>query len=535
MVNRITTYYPDQAPPPYPVPNVPDFVCTDVEIANAYTGLTIPDPFSYTGPYSLTIANVDLEDAAGHALSIYGCATLGKKVNDIYIHDSAINSSEVTGIVEGVIGEDYKDHRACDNNPDFKDDTSLYVPRNIRIEDNTFQNNLTGALGVNEARWVALRHNTLTNNYNNPQLRLDAGGSVFFDHCTDKVQIYRNTLTGPTYLQTDGLELWGRNIDVGADDPAQRNTISNYLSEGIGANSVFNAKIKNNTTSNNGAGNSTGGILVWTREPGGPCEPLQRDTKDVTISANTSTGQTSGVYLGWRDASTNTIDTVAVANSGPVFLDPYVTLTGQVSGLPAPGPPVDDQLPPRALPVNPMKDLAAPIRAVPSKCSEPGNRREVFGFPASDVDVEQGAGNISWLQGIFSVAGDDKTGSGGPDGGGAGCHFLFYPPADKATCTESSGCGALYLDGDNGNFNWVPESPSVVGPGAHDLANSYCKIRAGSLDSRVSFDGKVLNLKLDIEFFFSSKRHMYAITENRDGRRSDSGAWRYWGWWSPTP
>jgi hypothetical protein len=93
----------------------------------------------------------------------------------------------------------------------------------------------------------------------------------------------------------------------------------------------------------------------------------------------------------------------------------------------------------------------------------------------------------------------------------------------------------LWLDGDNGNFNWVPESPSVVGPGGHDLANSYCKIRAGSPDSRVSFDGKVLNLNLDIEFFDSIKRHMYAITQNRDGLLSKEGAWLYWGWWSPTP
>jgi hypothetical protein len=47
--------------------------------------------------------------------------------------------------------------------------------------------------------------------------------------------------------------------------------------------------------------------------------------------------------------------------------------------------------------------------------------------------------------------------------------------------------------------------------------------------------GKVLKLTLDIEFLNSIKKHMYVKTENRDHRYSNGGAWRYWGWWSPTP
>ncbi|MBI1898774.1 MAG: hypothetical protein HYS04_19900 [Acidobacteria bacterium] len=514
------------------------YICTDLYVANADTRQRPMDPFAYIGPYSVTISNCAFEGSTGHAIALY--PTAPQEVNDVYITGTAINSSEVTGLLVGVNGENYSDSRACDSNPNFKDDTSVHAPRNIRVEgSNTFANNLTGAMGINAARWFALRNNTFTNNYIMPQAGNEAGGSVFFDQCTDKIQIYRNTLTGPTYLATDGLELWGRNIDVGADDPAQRNTVSNYQSEGIAANSVFNATITNNTTSNNGAAYPTGGILVWTREPGGPCDPVFRDTQNVTVTGNTSTGQTYGVYLGEREASTNIVNTITIGTSGPVFRDAYVTLTGAASGVPAPEPPQAEQLAPRALPVNPIQDLAAPIRPLPSKCSETGNRREVVSFPATDVHVENGAGNIFWIQGMFSVAGDDNTGSGGPDSGAQGCHFIFYPPEDTSTCTPSSGCGVLYLDKDGGGFDWTPESPSVVGPGGHDLANSYCRIRAASTDSRVTFEGKVLKLNLDIEFLSSTKRHMYTATGNRQGltNASDGSSywpWRYSGWWKWT-
>ena len=508
-------------------------LCVDLAISHADTGQNPANPFSNTGPYSVTVLDCAFEGATGHAIALY--PTVPKKVNDIYISGSAINSSEVTGILSGVNGAWYG-HRWCDLpglQPAFKDNPYEPSPRNIRIEDNTFANNNTGAIGLNNARWVGLRNNTFTNNYINPQAGNEAGGSVFFDQCTDTVQIYRNTLTGPsTWDRTDGLELWGRNIDVGADDPNQRNTISGYRSEGISINSVFNTAIKNNTTLNNGAWNSTGGILVTTSGPGGSCDPVPRDTETVTISGNTSAGQLYGVYLGDRVRSTNTVkDTITVDNSGPVGLDAYVTLNGWSPGTaPTPEAPRAEQVLPRALAVD-------PISPVWRKCSIVGSPREVFTFPASDV---KGSSNIAWLQGIFSVSGNDDTGEGGPDNGAQGCHFIYLPPANPASCTPSSGCGALYLDGDSGGFNWVPASPSVVGPGGIDLANSYCRIRAGSPDSRVVFEPKVLKLTLDIEFLSSSRKHMYTITYNKDGAVSDpdlqgNGTWRYWGWWSPTP
>jgi hypothetical protein len=92
---------------------------------------------------------------------------------------------------------------------------------------------------------------------------------------------------------------------------------------------------------------------------------------------------------------------------------------------------------------------------------------------------------------------------------------------------------------DLGGISWVPESPSIVGPGGFDLANSYCKIRAVSPDSRVTFDGKVLKLKLDIQFMDSAKRHMYTTTGNRQGLTNTGDEtsyypWRYSGWWKWT-
>jgi hypothetical protein len=187
---------------------------------------------------------------------------------------------------------------------------------------------------------------------------------------------------------------------------------------------------------------------------------------------------------------------------------------------------------PRSLSVQPIKNMPTAGQAVPAKCVDAISRQEVFVFPASDPDVETGAGNILSLEAIFSVAGDDATGANGPDNGAQGCHFIFVPPADLSSC-DSGGCGSLKLDGDNGGSNWGPQS--VVGVGGSDLSNSYCKIRAGSSESGVIAQGKVLKLTLDIEFLNSTKKHIYMKIQNRDDVYSDGGAWRYWGWWSPAP
>jgi hypothetical protein len=301
--------------------------CADLQIDNADSGTNPDNPFNNTGTYSVTIANCDLEDATGHAIVLY--STVPKKVNDVYIHDSAINSSEVTGIIVGVNGENSILNKVCDGNPNFSNDTTLHLPRNIRIEHNTFINNNTGATGM-VARWVGMRNNTFTNNYINPQGGNTAGGTVFLDQCTDHAQVWSNTLTGPDILNnTSGLELWGRTID------ATGNTVSHYPTEGIGASSTIDTTIQSNQTFNNGRLFSTGGILVETSGPGGPCDQIPRDSKTVNVNGNTSTGQAFGIYLRDRpgeDRATVNDLTIQGNNLGgtAILQDPLVVTPGYV-------------------------------------------------------------------------------------------------------------------------------------------------------------------------------------------------------------
>ncbi|MBI1898205.1 MAG: hypothetical protein HYS04_16980 [Acidobacteria bacterium] len=518
MVDRITQYYPDDPPEPYPILGVPDFICTDVEIAQANTGLntTTPDPFNYTGPYSVTIANVDLEDATGHALALYANATEGKKVNDVYIHDSAVNSSAVTGVLVGVEGESYADPRACDNKPNFINDTTLYAPRNIRIEgNNKFQNNLTGAVAFNAGRWLALRDNKapsggFENNYIQPQVGNGEGGTVFFDKCADTIQIHDNTFARgtSTYPQTDGLELWGRNIDV------RRNEVSGYPTEGIGANSVFSLHVlDNNQTLNNNThpAGQRGGILVWTSGSGGGCDPTPRDTDVVEISGNTSTGNAYGILLGDRYESRNTIKNVTISGDNvlqtpAVGLHSIVTLSGNINIAPGTTPVQSDPAP-GALEIGPRCSAAA--------------TRQVFTFSVSDVDMP---GNIRYIEGVFSVPGNDDTGIGGPDA--PACYFLYFynVPGDPSLNNK------LFLDDPNTFWSW-PWS-SILGPEGTDLNNGFCTIRTGL--SQAATEAKILKLTLDVQFLSSlaDKKHMYLVAIDNDGLSSHSGEWKYSGWWS---
>ena len=116
-----------------------------------------PFDLSASQSYALTIDNVDLADSTGHALSLYPTQS-AKNVNDVYIHDSAINYSALTGILYGTNGVVYND-RFCDeykahNLFEFRDDPMIYAPRNIRIENNWFTGNNAGAMGGAAMRWV---------------------------------------------------------------------------------------------------------------------------------------------------------------------------------------------------------------------------------------------------------------------------------------------------------------------------------------------------------------------------------------------
>ncbi len=85
-----------------------DPICTDLSVEGADSGYYPTNPFANAGPYAVELNNIDLEDAAGHALSLFAMAYPNRwnvppqKVNDVWIHNSAINYSAVTGILFGV-------------------------------------------------------------------------------------------------------------------------------------------------------------------------------------------------------------------------------------------------------------------------------------------------------------------------------------------------------------------------------------------------------------------------------------------------
>ena len=517
--------------------------CADLAILHADTGAYISNPFLNPGQYSVTIANTLFEDAAGHAISIFPEArTPSKKVNDIYITGSAINRSAVTGILTGSNGIEYQ-RRTCDGAPGFKDDPALFSPRNILIKESTFDENNTGAIGMGAARWVGLRDNIFTGNYRKPQAGNIEGGTVFFNQCTDTIEIVGNRMTGPLdYDKTQGLELWGRDITVKDHNSPLTKFITGYGNEGIGLNSVFNAKVINNNVYDNdrnffSIGYRIGGILAWTSPPWDPpyCAPVPRDVDVHEISGNISKGQAYGVHFGNRGRfSRNIIKRATIidnnlAGNNLTGIEYPIIRQNKLVGLETysgpPGTPVllDDPDPQLLLPTALPVDTVSVLRP---KCTTPGSTNaETFIFSASDAG---GASNIDWIQGVFSIAGNDDTGANGPDAGAQGCHFYY----DRAT-------NKIYLDGANGGSQWIGSKVlSTVGT----LSNGYCTIDIGSSSYLLepTASPTVLTLMLNIAFPTSTssvdKKHMYAIAHNLQdlwsGGNAQNPIWTYWGWWA---
>ena len=527
-------------------------VCTDLFVHNVDTGTypySSPNvPFNpsdpsvvYGGPYSLTIANCDFEDSTGDAIILFPNAGLSppQKVNDVYIHDNLINASSLTGIQYGDDNEN-DDRKTCDAAPTcaisstqcWANLASLSEPRNIRIENNTFVGNNTGAMG-GAARWLALRKNTFTNNYIQPQAGNFAGGTVEFDACSDTIQIYDNQMTGPSPVEPNvlgGLELRGRNIYV------ETNDISLYPWVGVGASSAINVTIDHsNYVHDNAKQYVTGGIQIETSFPGSACDETPRDSQNITVGDtggyNTVTNQSYGVVLDDAGVSSrNTIDgatitTDNVLGSVAVGIAPIVVLNGysvppNAATTPIPGSPAT----PRALPI----DVGATVE---EKCSSPGASEGVFDFEGSELT---GTKNVSLLHVIFTVDGDDQTGVGGPNSpaGTPVCHFEYFP-----------GTKTLYLDGADGNYDWAG-GHSLVGAGGINLTNNEpnspyhtpasCTIHAGPTSSVDTTQPYILDMKLDIQFLAGaskSDQHMYLVVENTAGAYSSGKNWTYWGYW----
>lgn len=356
-----------------------------------------------------------------------------------------------------------------------------------------------------------MRNSTFSNNYINPQAGNSAGGSVFFDQCSDTVQIYTNTLTGPASGSTSGLELWGRNIDV------EGNAVSGYPQDGIDGNSAYNLTVTNaNVVRNNGTASSNGGIVVWTAGPGGPCDQIPRDTQTVTIVGNTSSGtaQAYGVRIGDRGVARNTIDSLTIASSNtlePVALDaieidnPIVTLNSYSGASPTLGASTTSVTP---------RALATDVGTTLQKCISPapGTNPDTFTFEASEVT---GASKIQAIDVIFSSAGPAAP----------MCHLEYFP-----------GVKLLYLDGEAGNDNWV--GSTVVGSGGTTLTNGdTCTVYAGSALSYVTTEPNIVDLVLSIQFLsgLGSPTYMYTMVENASGVWSNGGGgaetWSPWGTW----
>ncbi len=496
--------------------------CVDLEIDNVDTGTYPANPFGYTGPYSLVIANVDLEDATGHAIDLHAANTAGKKNNDIYIHNSSINFSAVTGI----LGEtDYPD-KYCDgysaNNSNilFADAQNLPAPRNIRIENNVFNSNNTGAMGGGAYRWLGLRNNTFTNNYTNPQAGNTQGGTVQFVGCSDTVEISSNTFTGPSYPLTDALELYGRNMNV-HDNP----NVSLYGYEGIGAHSLFNSTIKNNNVHDNSKAATLGGIKLVTSFPTGPCGGVPRDTNIVAVTGNTVYNQPYGIHFNDQQAlSTNSLSSVTLSGNtltptivnDQVAVDPTVALPGYI-GLPLP------TASKASAPTTPMALAVDSTSWQYPKCpASGGTQSATFTIPVKEVG---GVSNITWVEAMFSIGGADSDGTGGPDAEAGGCHFHW----------DNVG-GNIYIDTTPGSSVWkIPGSP-LGSTATQDLDNGVCTIhtKTSSVTTKPSSvtGTYTLTLNIDLTLYSNPKYHIYTLTENGQMKFSNSTQWMYWGWWN---
>jgi uncharacterized repeat protein (TIGR02543 family) len=540
--------------------------CVDVRVRNAAlpgAPQNLPDPFgSPPATYAVEFDHVDLEDATGHALSLRGYPQY--PVNDIYFHDGAINYSGVTAILIGVDGVHYG-RKLCDEQADFANSSQIWAPRNIRVERSQFTENRTGVTG-GIARWMAFKdNNTFTRNYIWPQAQGCVipgsdppagdpnrcwGGTLEFDACADQILIKDNSFVGPgaDHANTQALELYGRNITV------DHNNISGYQLQGIVANSLKHATIQNNTITFPAPSiPEDGGITVSTVGAGGACtdanNPLNiyRESRDITITGNTISGQYYGVNLAehpWR--STGGIHDLTIGSNAvssiiaPYWLNPFVW-ANSFNGYSGPtltlGPqaPLDPGITPRALPID-VESTGG--RAL---CPSSGAARAAFTFAASDdsngsanlpeylpapdhgTTGYSGAAQILYIEGVFSTSGP----AGEPSLTWQDCHFKY--DADS---------NVVYLD--DGTGTWGAGS-SPVGAGGQNLTSpGACIVHAATSSASAAQTGQYArSLTLDVEFLGTSPtRHVYFYTMNKNGVVSyahyDTNSpviWQYWGWW----
>ena len=591
-----------QHPNPFPDdPNNQNFVnsqnailklpqCVDVSVLHAKLPSFPIEPFNNPpSAYAVEFSNVDLEDATGHALQLWGyndprlnpnLPDMSKPVNDIYFHDSAINYSGVTGILIGVGGAGYI-RKKCDSYPDpirgFADDPFVYLPRNLRIENNNFSNNNTGVIGGG-ARWVRLRGtnttswNTFTNNYIWPQAQggqnadgsgnpdIAAGGTIEFDACSDHVEISHNKFFGPgtAHTETGPLELYGRYIT------ADSNVISGYVHEAISANSLFHSTFYNNSITYDAVSPPPEeAIVVRTAGASGGCsdQPLNtfRDTDSVTIYNNSltlgSTAPKYGVHLADHPVKgTGVMRNVSIgsnalnATTALIQQEPFVwanSFNGYSGPLPSLNiPSISPGATPKALAVDPVSSSTDAL------CSSKGVVEDFIFSAIDDTDGDTnvlpdnqhpgpnygtpnyaGANQVYWIEAVFSHAAPPL-----PLWQASDCHILIYFNDTKTVWLD--------IPDSNGNVTWNAGT-SIVGTGGHDLTNpGGCIVHAAANPAPVAaLPGQYnASVKLRIEFLGGlSKKHVYMNVLNKNAFYSYANFdannptkivnWDYWGWW----
>ena len=167
------------------------------------------------------------------------------------------------------------------------------------------------------------------------------------------------------------------------------------------------------------------------------------------------------------------------------------------------------------------------MRAIAPKTSRctTGVGPQTFDFATSHPD---GVSHIERIDAMFSIAGDDYDGAGGPDAGAQGCHFAYFPKSQ-----------VIYLDGPTGGSTWGGGN-SAVGTGGIDLTNGFCTIHAGwapALPTVPYISPFILESRLVIEFPQSSsssqKKHIYTfVYDDANPQRVSGDTWKYWGWWA---
>jgi hypothetical protein len=161
------------------------------------------------------------------------------------------------------------------------------------------------------------------------------------------------------------------------------------------------------------------------------------------------------------------------------------------------------------------------VGPVRSRCTT-GTAPQTFDFATSHPN---GVSHVKRIEAVFSLAGNDYNGAGGPDNGAMGCHFAYFPEN-----------GAIYLAGPNGEL-WAGGN-TVVGSQGVDLTNGFCTIHAAETPAPTTdpyINPFILESKLVIEFppsdSSSKKKHIYTFALD-DVTPPSEARWKYWGWWA---